>query len=74
MAAELLPPSRACRPSRGPRFAGELGYGARTLDYELHRSALRFVNDLIAVRGRDELDRPAERDAALDVERSREVV
>ena len=50
-------------------FGGEFGYVARPLDHELHRSALWFVNDLIAVRGRDGLDRSAERDAALDVER-----
>ena len=44
-------------------FGSELGYGGRTLDHEL-----------IAVHGREELDRPTERGATPDVESLREAL
>lgn len=46
----------------------ESDYGGRKLDYELHRSALRFVDELLAAQRQDEPDLPVERPAVLDVE------
>lgn len=46
----------------------EWDYDGRKLDYELHRAALRFVDELIAEQGHDEPDPPVERRAVSDVE------
>lgn len=55
-------------------FGGGPGCAGRMLDRELHRPALRFIDELIAVGGGDGLDRPTDGGTALDVERRREAV